>query len=432
TLSPFYIVGLDVSPDFARDSTVAMTYLLWGFYLSEDAGATWEAHNDGVMDYPRGNGLSRLFAPVFSPDFASDRTIFTSTWYRILKSTDAGDHWRQILPVDEAWWDSSPNHHGMSLVLSPDYEDDGVVFMGTHRGRVFRSDDGGETFRRLDDVAGAVGSLAISPAFARDQTIFVGDTRGVRRSEDGGATWTFSALIEPELYQEFELSPFYDGALRAAWLEQQSGGRDKSLAIKLAISPAFANDGVVFAGTANGLFRSADGGFGWQQVRAAPFDHRGYVEAVAVSPAFARDGTVLVSIRGEGTFRSRDGGTTFHEVAHELIREHNPPTQYIGFTPKFPAIVFSPDFAEDQTVFAFSGTTLLRSTDGGEHFEVLDTPDERWIDRAHVWAAYYIQRPIERTLRSPRRLAALALVLVVAAAVAVFAVRRRWHRLAFE
>lgn len=76
-------------------------------------------------------------------------------------------------------------------------------------------------------------------------------------------------------------------------------------------------------------------------------------------------------------------------------------------------------------MFAFSGTRPFRSTDGGEHWEALDAPAPRWIDRARVWYAYHVEREFFRTLRSPKRLAAIAFAMLVIAAGGILAFRRR-------
>ena len=96
------------------------------------------------------------------------------------------------------------------------------------------------------------------------------------------------------------------------------------------------------------------------------------VEGIALSPDYARDGTVLVSVGGVGLFRSTDRGNTFVAVGaslldHDLvIRDFQNPTSE--------PIQFSPTFATDHTVYAYAQQSVLRSTDGGVTWTVLDIP----------------------------------------------------------
>jgi hypothetical protein len=83
---------------------------------------------------------------------------------------------------------------------------------------------------------------------------------------DAGRTWAFTGLAPATAIRNDETDP----------------------APVLAISPAHATDGTIFAGTSRGLFRSTDGAATWDDGRRAP--RRQLVEAVAVSPDFANDG----------------------------------------------------------------------------------------------------------------------------------------------
>ena len=411
TFSPLYIMGVALSPNYHEDSIIALTDLMWGAYLSRDSGSTWQAANQGVIDKARGNGLTCLFAIVFSPNFSVDQTMFTSTWYRLLKSTDGGKHWRQIIPIDKPWWEPK-RHHAMTIAVSPNFEQDEVVFLGDHRSYVLKSRDRGESFDLVLKAKGMIGSLAISPNFKRDLTVFVGDTHGVHRSLDGGQTWDFHALVDSSFHQPVPISPLYQGEVAEAWQHHLDQEKSKALEVKLAISPNFATDGVIFAGTPNGLFKSGDGGINWTQTTDTPFGNRGYIEAVAVSPEFANDGMVLVSVRGKGLFRSDDGGKSFREVGQELIQNQYLLAQYPGVMPKVPPIVFSPNFGRDQTIYAFSNTKLFRSVDRGDHWHPVKAPKPKWSDQAYVRYLYYIDVIMHRPRRSLAIAGLLSLVII--------------------
>jgi photosystem II stability/assembly factor-like uncharacterized protein len=68
----------------------------------------------------------------------------------------------------------------------------------------------------------------------------------------------------------------------------------------VAISPAFASDRLVLAGTNNGIFRSADGGTNWQPIGRAEVGAGTVVPRVEFSPAYATDRTVFAVASGRG------------------------------------------------------------------------------------------------------------------------------------
>ncbi|MCZ7542208.1 MAG: hypothetical protein M5R40_01115 [Anaerolineae bacterium] len=88
---------------------------------------------------------------------------------------------------------------------------------------------------------------------------------------------------------------------------------DAAPVVSLALSPGFADDGVLFAGAeACGLFRSDDRGRTWARLAADALT--GAVNAVLLAPGFPGAADMLVI--HEGALRlSRDGGQTWAEGA---------------------------------------------------------------------------------------------------------------------
>lgn len=123
----------------------------------------------------------------------------------------------------------------------------------------------------------------------------------------------------------------------------------------IAISPAFAQDGIVFAGGNGGLWRSSDHGASWITNHFGSGNNGDPipVTAVAMSPAFDVDKTVFVAIPG-GIGRTHDGGETWTFAKLPLP------------APLIATIVCSPAFADDE--IAFAGTLedgMFRTDDGG-------------------------------------------------------------------
>ena len=127
----------------------------------------------------------------------------------------------------------------------------------------------------------------------------------------------------------------------------------------LAISPAFSTDRTAFAGTDVGLLRSIDSGDAWTWLyNGLPDCTHGSscaIGRVRLSPAFGADGIALVVPREGALYRTANRGDAWTNVLAGSVS----------------AVSFSRNFATNQTAFAAlpdagSGSTQLkRSVDGG-------------------------------------------------------------------
>lgn len=402
TISGSTIVGIGASPDHAADSTLAVTTYLWGAYLSKDKGKNWRSISDGVDDYDRREGLSRLFNVIFSPGFATDSTLYSSTWYRLLKSTNRGDAWSQVRPEGVTDWNDT--HHGIVIVPSPEFEHNGLIMAVTHRGQLLRSEDAGNSFSTAGVVGHIVSSMVISPDFGTDHTLYVGGPDGVFFSSDAGLGWTTASSGLP-IGDEI-LDPF------------SSDARER--AIKLHISPGFNQDGVLFASTNSGIFKTEDRGLSWAQLGGKAYGGRGFVEGLAISPEYRADQTLLASIRGKGLFRSTDGGRTFLEVGKSLRERNIILANSYGFPmPVSNPIVFSPTYATDRTVYGFSGDIVASSMDGGVQWSASAIPQPGLLKEAYVFWRY-----ASNSLRRWKRAALLGVFAIFGASALIL-----WRRL---
>jgi photosystem II stability/assembly factor-like uncharacterized protein len=111
-------------------------------YQSLDGGFTWQDLSAGL---PAGTVWVRALA--LSPDFERDGTLFAGLDGGVIQSTDGGRSWRPVnagLPLKA---DGTPASV-LSLALSPDYATDGTLFVGLVDYGVYRSVDGGESWER--------------------------------------------------------------------------------------------------------------------------------------------------------------------------------------------------------------------------------------------------------------------------------------------
>ncbi len=154
-----------------------------------------------------------------------------------------------------------------------------------------------------------------------------------------------------------------------SWLRLR-GGLPEEWMLDLAISPDFAQDQTLFAALATadqgyGVWKSTDGGRTWHIASKGLTDLA--VTNLTFSPIFgstllttgAQDQTLFALARKGGLYRSADAG----ERWVSLTDRYRPPKSTYPEPPG--ALIFSPTYAQDQTIF-LSHYGLQRSTDGGE------------------------------------------------------------------
>lgn len=216
----------------------------------------------------------------------------------------------------------------------------GLVFSARGTG-LFRSEDGGQTWQYALEELGLTETLpatavALAPNFDQNGLVLAGAPGGIFHSTDGGQTWkalvfpppppTVSALaVSPNFAQD---ETIFAGTMEDGVFISQNGGErwvawnfgllDLNV-MCLAISPDFAEDETVFAGTESGLFRSTNGGRAWREVEL-PFGYEAIL-SLAISPDFSTDETLYAGTEGLGLWVSTDAGATWQRLGEEQIED---------------------------------------------------------------------------------------------------------------
>ncbi|MEP6820716.1 MAG: sialidase [Chthoniobacterales bacterium] len=245
-----------------------------------------------------------------------------------------------------------------------------TIFIGAASGGLWKSEDGGTTFKPVFDEqpVQSVGAVALDPKNPKNVWVGTGEpwTRntvsvgnGVYRSTDGGETWTRAGLPNSERIAKIAVSPAngetaYVAVLGPLWSDSPDrglykttdGGRTWNLILKggnlstgcsdVDLDPT--NPDILFASmwdyrrkgwtfrsggdgpeapSASGLFRSTDGGKTWNEVtpeNAKGFPKKPYGRlAVAIAPSNAKRVYCFVESPNSALFVSDDGGATWDQ-----------------------------------------------------------------------------------------------------------------------
>ena len=277
------ISALAVSPDYAGDRTLLAGVVGLGIFKSTDGGQSWEPSSAGLLSM----NIEQI---LLSPGFDSDRTAFAGVAPAggrsgLYRSRDGGRSWQAL--------DINPD----LVAMSPEFDQDHTLMGVTvsyvdheERWELHISRDGGDHWERVGSTPGGRGGylLSLAPLFDKWNVLFVlASDQTLYRSADGGKSWEAVLNIA---------SPIGGGALvvPAQLVYAPAGEANRQVFLLVRI-----RDDVDPSSERGMLYRSGDGGLTWQEV--------GLPEgvsptALAMSPNFAEDGLLLVGT-GDGQVR---------------------------------------------------------------------------------------------------------------------------------
>lgn len=168
------IIDLDTVTAITSYADVLYIAKVSGLYCSDDMGQSWRRITD---DAPTDGSPVTAVA-------VHDKAILAGLNGGVLRSVDAGMSWHVIAL-------SAPPPLVSALVMSPNFENDGIAFAGTAEDGVFITSDYGESWMSwnfgLIDLD--IYCLALSPNFANDMTLYVGTETGLFCSRNAGKSW---------------------------------------------------------------------------------------------------------------------------------------------------------------------------------------------------------------------------------------------------
>jgi len=231
--------------------TVARTY---------DRGITWSS-----TEIP---GLAGPVAIRVAPSIPS--TIYVLGFSNLFRSTSGGQSWvPRSIPSAVGFPNDLQVHATNADVIVVACSN--FCFFGCSGGGVYRSDNGGGTWRRIGLKDTNVYEIALDPTNA--QVVYARTETNLFKTINGGGSWKEISLPASGVIHEVAVDP---------------------------VIPT-----IVYAAADSGIFKSFDAGVSWTLIRPAL-----YGSSVAIDPADSS--SVLAA--ADGMIRSFDGGHTWQEL----------------------------------------------------------------------------------------------------------------------
>ena len=272
-----------------------------GMYKSTDAGQTWKfiglynaGQIGGVRIHPTDPNTVWVAAQGDAFKANAERGVF--------KTTDGGQTWKKVLFVsdqvgamDIELQPGNPNvvYAWMSRLERKPW----TIISGSRDGGFYKSTDGGEHFNKIANglPAELIGKANLAVTAAKPDRIYAlveaKPGGGLYRSDDAGQSWTAMKSQPAQIANGMIQRPFYYVAL----------GADPT------------NADVVYTG-AEGFYKSTDGGKTFTNFRTPHGDNHD----IWISP---KDGNIMIQSNDGGANISFDGGRTWSSQLNQPTAE---------------------------------------------------------------------------------------------------------------
>lgn len=315
-----------------------------------------------------------------------------------------------------------PFRGGRSAAVTGSYKNKNVFYFGATGGGVWKTLDGGSNWKNISDgfFGSSIGAVAIAPS--DESIIYVGEGEnsmrgnvseglgGVWRSDNGGKTWRNLGLKDgrhiirliihpknPDIVWAAVMGHLFGPNLERGIFKTIDGGKnwkkvlfvnDQTGVSDLVMEPG--NTDVLYAGTwrvirtpyslesggeGSGLWKSTDAGETWKNISAKKGLPKGTwgIVGVAVAPTNTDKIYTLIENEKGGLFMSADAGETW-----TLTSNDNNIRQRAWYYTK----VFV-DTKNENKVYC-PNVNFMVSEDGGKNFKSIRTPHgdhhDLWID----------------------------------------------------
>ena len=164
-----------------------------GVFYSGDQGRTWEERSQGIT-------VPHVFSVNCTVENGEPVVYAGTEPVSGFRSRDEGRTWEELpgladMPGKEKWMFPMPPHVAHVKTVTIDPRDPKTLYMGVEQGGLFKTRDGGNTWRELDSYSKPedeayrdTHQVVLRPNHPDE--VYMTSGNGLYRSTDGGETWT--------------------------------------------------------------------------------------------------------------------------------------------------------------------------------------------------------------------------------------------------
>ncbi len=275
-----------------------------GVFFSADGGATWEPRNDGLA-------IKDVYS-VAAVERKDGLVVYAGTQpAHLFESRDLGRRWTELpalrqVPGTEHWTFPAPPRIAHTKMMVFDPKNPERFYAAIEQGAFLKTEDGGRSFReyagysREDDRAYRdIHQIMVVPS--RPETVYMTTGVGLYRSDDGGENWR--RLTGPEFRLAYPdhivLSPDERTLFMTGAREDPGVWRRTQVA-------------------ATAIMRSRDGGAHWEELRQGfSVLPRANIEAMTLA-SYPGGFSLFVGDTDGAVHASEDGGDTWTRIADAI------------------------------------------------------------------------------------------------------------------
>lgn len=322
-----------------------------------------------------------------SPNYEEDKTIFIIISDHLRKSTDGGYSWKELSNgLDNKYLLSS-------IAISPSFKRDKTLYLSSIGDGVYCTRDGGNTWQKVNQGLDShnIGLVAFASVADNKAVLAAGDQKGLYRTEGKNANWhkvidqakITSLTFYPEPENGFVLAGDSLGNLYHStdtgvnWEIVFKGERWGSIN-SIAIGSEISNQPIIFVGTENrGVLKSIDKGATFMPVNKGLPDQAN-IQSLALTHDYKTNPIIFASTWQQAVFRSVDGGKNWEKYAKGLTKNSQADSDLYR-SPHFRDIRISYSSKKDKTIFLGGFNGLFKAINADMDWEQMETLPLRLI-----------------------------------------------------
>lgn len=260
-----------------------------GIFKTTDGGESWAS-----IAFPP-KKIYSFILDKGNPDMRMFASGLLGNLGKIFRTDDGGTTWRVVY--------TEPGENVIITILAQHPRDTNVLFAGTSAGTVVKSTDSGETWKNIGEALdGPITDIVFDAAKPLALYALSFNTK-MYYSADGGATFIDWEKVKQE-----------DQTKRKNPLTPEEQEKEKARVMPgalLSLTPDPLVSGRVYVSKNGGLYRSNDFGKNWDKINIIESAETFPIRAMAVNP---HDANEISFVAGHAFYKSKNGGSTWAVV----------------------------------------------------------------------------------------------------------------------